>query len=46
MVLKDKQHQAERFKIFTKDMKWTPKKLEDIQENSHFESLVIIRVGR
>lgn len=30
MIVKDEQHQAERFKLFTKDIKWAPKKPEDI----------------
>lgn len=44
MIVKDEQHQAERFKLFTKDIKWAPKKPEDIKKfHTHFESLVIIK---
>ena len=30
MIVKDEQRQAERFKLFTKDIIWAPEKPEDI----------------
>lgn len=44
MIVKDEQRQAERFKLFTKDIKWALRNQKTFKKfHTHFESLVIIK---